>query len=395
MRPNPNRKYRWVLGVIILLILLYQFFRPLPNAAATNNTPQPLKTTASALPWPSGGQAAIGAAGYGLLASHNTVSAVPIGSTAKIITALAVLQQKPLATGSQGPTLTLTQADVDSFNSYYSQNGSVTNVAAGEQITEYQALESLLIPSSNNMADTLAAWAFGSKEAYLQYANRMVKKMSLTHTTVGDTNGFSDATTSTADDLVRLALAAMENPAIAKVVNESTTQIPVEGPIKNTNFLLGSHGIIGIKTGNTEKAGGCYVFASEQTVSGRQVTIIGAILNQPTLADAIGAAPALIDASAGNFVSETLIHKDQQIAVYKTPWGAAARAIAEKDATLLVWKGQAVNVSSHAAQLQATAAKGSRAGSVTVSEGQLQASSPLVLSDNLSGPSWFWRLTRH
>ena len=38
----------------------------------------------------------------------------------------------------------------------------MASVAAGEQISQYQALQAMLIPSANNVADSLARWAFGS-----------------------------------------------------------------------------------------------------------------------------------------------------------------------------------------------------------------------------------------
>jgi D-alanyl-D-alanine carboxypeptidase (penicillin-binding protein 5/6) len=98
----------------------------------------------------------------------------------------------------------------------------VVKVAAGEQISEYQALQAMLLPSANNMADSLARWAFGSPADYVTYANGIIKKMGLSHTVVGNTNGFDDTTTSTADDLVMIGLQAMRNPVIADIVSQST-----------------------------------------------------------------------------------------------------------------------------------------------------------------------------
>jgi D-alanyl-D-alanine carboxypeptidase (penicillin-binding protein 5/6) len=46
--------------------------------------------------------------------------------------------------------------DVATYQSEKSQGQSVLPVAAGEQLSEYQALEALLVPSGNNIADLLA-----------------------------------------------------------------------------------------------------------------------------------------------------------------------------------------------------------------------------------------------
>src|SRR6266404_863586 len=197
--------------IILLAFGVYQYLRPVPSVTPVSQIATVPQTKAINLPWPGSGQEAIGAHGYGVLASHNTDTPVPIASIAKIITALAVLKQKPLTPGSQGPTITLNGTDVDLFNYYYSKNGSVAQVTNGEQISEFQALETMLLPSANNMADSLARWAFVSVNAYITYANQMVKTMGLNHTTVGDANGFTDTTTSTADDLVKLGIAALDN----------------------------------------------------------------------------------------------------------------------------------------------------------------------------------------
>jgi D-alanyl-D-alanine carboxypeptidase (penicillin-binding protein 5/6) len=170
MSDNAYRKYVLALFICLILVVSYLYLRPLPQVQPTNQTPAPSKAQVVTLPWPKAGQAALGAAGYGVLATHNTGAAVPIGSTAKIITALALLKQKPLAAGSQGPSLTLNSDDVALFNSYYSQGGSVTQVSAGEQITELQAMQSMLLPSSNNMADSLAKWALHTQPTLIGWS---------------------------------------------------------------------------------------------------------------------------------------------------------------------------------------------------------------------------------
>jgi D-alanyl-D-alanine carboxypeptidase (penicillin-binding protein 5/6) len=390
---SSNRYLYWLAAAIFAAIIFYLYIRPLPPASPVSQISQPPKTQAIALPWPAGGQAALGAAGYGLLAKHNSATAVPIGSTAKVITAIAVLRKKPIAPGGQGPTITLDSSDAALFDSYYTQGGSVTKVASGEQITELQALQAMLLPSSNNMSDSLAKWAFGSVDAYLAYANQMVKDMGLSNTGVGDTNGFTDTTTSTADDLVKIGLAAVNNPVVAGVVSQTSAQVPVAGTVQNLNFLLGQDGINGIKTGNTDKAGGCYLFAAQRIVLGHKLTLVGAVLGQPTLAQAISSAPALINATDAGFQAITVVHKDQALGYYKARWGASAQYMPTKDLSLFVWKGADIRIESEPDTIKPAKA-GSNVGKVTAASGQQSASANLVLSRNLSGPSPLWRLVR-
>src|SRR5487761_1565433 len=121
------RKLVLIITVAIVALAAYLYLRPVPVISPVSQIASVPKTQAIALPWPAAGQAALGAQGYGLLASHNTAAPVPIASIAKVITALAVLKQKPLATGSQGPTITLDSTDVGFFNYYYLKDGSVAN----------------------------------------------------------------------------------------------------------------------------------------------------------------------------------------------------------------------------------------------------------------------------
>ena len=386
------KKYLLIGFLILLIIGGYFYSRPVPAVLPVNQIPIVPRTEPGVLKWPEFGQAALGADDYGLLAAQGSNKPVPIGSITKIITALAVLKQKPLSPGEQGPTITLNSADVELFNYYYLNNGSVTKVAAGQQITQLHALQALLIPSSNNMADSLAKWAFGSMEAYLKYANDMVKQMGLANTTVGDTNGFSDTTISTAADVVKLGIAAIDNPIIAQIVRQPTAQIPVSGIINNTNFMLGKNGVVGIKTGNTEKAGGCYLFASERSLSGKKITLVGAFLNAPSLVDAINATGPLADSADTNFQQVTVLKKGQVMGTYDSPWGESVKYSVSKDISLFAWKGAEIKVINNASSIPPPADTGTNVGTVTVESGSQRSAAHLKLENELPSPSWHWRL---
>ena len=132
---------RWAFFILILLAAAgaYLYMRPVPSLMPDAQAVSAPKTQAIELPWPAAGQAAIGASGYGVLATHNTDTPVPIASVAKIITALAVLQKSPIAIGAKTPLMTIYQSDFDSYISYSKQNGSVTPVSLGETLSENQA----------------------------------------------------------------------------------------------------------------------------------------------------------------------------------------------------------------------------------------------------------------
>ncbi|TME80179.1 MAG: hypothetical protein E6I43_13600 [Chloroflexi bacterium] len=100
----------------MLAVSAFQYFRPLPVTAATSVVPAVEHVgTAPALPWPAQGEAALLVEGLGEVGSSGGRSPAPMASTAKMMTALIVLDDHPLALNEPGPTLTITRADVNTF----------------------------------------------------------------------------------------------------------------------------------------------------------------------------------------------------------------------------------------------------------------------------------------
>jgi len=232
------------------------------------------------LAWPAVGQAAIGSVEDGLLASSSDNEMVrPTASMAKVITALAIMEKQTFKPGHEGQTYSITRNDMARLHAYISEGGSVLPILLNMKLTQYQAMQRMLIASDNNTADILAERIFGSREAYVSYAQNMLKRMGLSRTVVADASGFNPATVSTPSELVTIGIAALKIPVIAKIIAQHRAQLPVAGVIKNTNQLLGTDGIIGIKTGTTNKAGSCLLFAARYTAQeGKKGTIVGVIM---------------------------------------------------------------------------------------------------------------------
>lgn len=395
MLKSAIRRSLYLLVAITFGIGLFAFLRPLPLVKATPETVNIKTGAAISLPWPSYGQAAFGAASYGLLASHGDQKPAPIASVAKIITALFVLQQKPLALNAQGPTITLDATDVGYYNYYYANDGSIAKVTNGEQISEYQALQALLLPSANNMADSLARWAFGSTDAYVTYANSHIKDLGLTQTTVGGPSGFSAYTTSTANDLVRLGIQALANPVIAQIVNQQSAVVPVAGEIHNVNWLLGADGVNGIKTGNTDQAGGCFLFSAKHSVNGQDITLVGAVMGAPDLNQAIKDAKPILESADSGFQKITAIKKGQILGSYTADWGATAQAVAANDVSLYVWRGQAITASLSLNNINGNTATDSAVGGLQITANGQTASMQALLNQKFAKPSLTWRIFRY
>src|SRR5205814_10703243 len=114
--------------------------------------------------WPAHGQAAFVKTGQPQVQAGPNQHAAPIASVAKVMTAYLVLRDHPLRPGQDGPTITLTDADVADTDRRRGQQESALSLAAGEELTELQALQALLLPSANNVAAILARWDAGSAE---------------------------------------------------------------------------------------------------------------------------------------------------------------------------------------------------------------------------------------
>jgi serine-type D-Ala-D-Ala carboxypeptidase (penicillin-binding protein 5/6) len=252
--------------------------------------------------WPAQGQAAVQIGQSQIQAGPNQHVAA-IASVAKVITAYLVLRDHPLGLGQEGPTITLTDADVADTDRRRQQQESVVSIAAGELLTERQALQALLLPSANNIAAVLARWVAGSEGRFVARMNATARSLGMTHTRYTDPSGHDDATVSTAADQVRIVDRAMRLPVFASIVARPSATLPVAGTVDNTNTLLGRNGFVGVKTGSTAAAGGCFAFRAIRWIDGKRTTITGVVLGQPgydQVAAGLAAADAMVDRIAGH-----------------------------------------------------------------------------------------------
>lgn len=349
-------------------------------------------TASSQLSWP-GSQAAVGIVDTDILDSHGSQTPVPIASTTKMITALVVLEKKPLALNQTGPSIPITEEDVQRYRTYLAQGGSVAPVQAGISLTQYQMLQAILLPSANNVADSLAIWAYGSLEAYRTAANEFLAENGLTQTKVGsDASGLAPDSTSTARDLVRIGTLVMKNPVLAQIVGQSETlNFPVAGTLRNTNYLLGTDGIVGLKTGSSDQAGGAFIGAAQVQVDGTTQTLVTAVIASQNRQIAMRDSANLIRSARANFASSTVIKSGQVVGTYRIPWGGTVDAIAKEAVSVDAWKGSTVNAAVSLTATQKNPQAGQTVGIVTAQKGA--EVSPVELAQTPPKPSIWWRLT--
>lgn len=327
MGNKVNSKKILILSIFILISLsvyaAYCIYRPLglikPNVG--NNYSRTIQNGNFNLKWPDSVEGAISIKDTNFNYNNGTFKPSPTASVAKLITSLVVLNKYPLSLNQQGPELTISTNDESIYKNYLAQDGSVTYVSEGEKISEYQLLESMLLPSSDNAADTLALWAFGSLKNYQTAANDFLKSNGLYDTTVGsDASGLSPDTMSTPNDLLKLGTLAVNNPVIKDIVSMKSASLPGIGVKTNYNSLLGKLGIDGIKTGNTDQAGGVLLTSSEINIEGKNLTLLSSVMKTSSLATALSSSEDIVSKFRNNFSNNYNLSGTLDNIKYKTPW---------------------------------------------------------------------------
>ena len=387
---------------------------PLPSPTATVSV-EPVLVPAPgqppAIPLPATGSMEVATDADGMLAAAQPDVVRPIGSVAKTMTAFVVLQHHPLGAGEGGPVLTMTAADVHLYQEAVAAQGSTIPVRAGEQLNERQLLLALMLPSANNIAETLARWVAGSRDAFIALLNQQAGLLHMNRTHFADPSGYSPATVSSAGDLVLLAGAALAVPELTEVVSTRITTLPDGLVLRNLDALLASEpGWIGVKTGWTPQAGGCLLFAARQGAApdSSPVTLVGAVLGQPPdsavspahpeLGGAFHAARAAASAALAGYAEVQLEslrpHITGSVAV---PWAhmipLAAGSGASAGGRMFIREGSALHVSVQAGRVAVPLARGAVVGSAVASLKERPVVHwPVVLDDQLATPPWWWRL---
>ncbi|HEY2594516.1 MAG TPA: D-alanyl-D-alanine carboxypeptidase [Chloroflexota bacterium] len=387
-----------VFVVLIAVLLVWNYLRPVPAAAATLAlaVETTIPGTPPALPWPAVGSGAVGVSGLGELATSGDAQPIPAASVTKVMTALIVLTDRPLAAGESGPSITITQQDVQAYESDRAQQQSVVLVRAGETLTEHQALEAMLIPSGNNIAETLARWDGGSIAAFVAKMNERAKALGLTRTTFADPAGANPGSTSVPSDLMALGMAAMHIPAFAQIVSLPSAQIPVAGAVFNVNAVLGKDGIVGIKTGSGFNLGANFLFAAQVQVNAHAVTIFGCVMGQPTLDAAFSAARALVRAMVPALSVKKILARNQAVGSYTTAWGDRSDVLSTIDVLVVQWPGLVMRdrLDAPVLNIAKPVNPGAEAGKLHVLLGDYALDVPLVTASALYPAGRLWRVTR-
>lgn len=206
---------------------------------------------------------------------------VPVASLTKLALSLVVLDWAQLGSANLDAKATVPAEAL-------STTGGINplGLQAGDEISLRDLLYASLLASDNVAAVTLADHVgrvlpnptgldpVGNTVAHM---NALARQLGMKRTLFLNPHGLDAPETgarphSTAADLARLSRYAYSKPGIAFYVSQPTREIHVGRggavlplQLANTNHLLGSEGIDGVKTGRTTLAGECIILTSERT----------------------------------------------------------------------------------------------------------------------------------
>lgn len=220
-----------------------------------------------------------------ILIERDAETSRQVASLTKIATTVVALEWIAASRGDLNQTVTIIPEAV---------SGGVNplKLRTGDQLTLAAAIRAAMMASDNTCAYALAA-ALGSQmqpgidpaasvSVFVEKMNALAARLGMERTHFVNPHGLDGGKTdafSTAADIARLAIHACDLPDFLTYCSEKEyqtkilrdgTDVPLT--ITNTNELVGSRGIDGMKTGTTTLSGPCLVTTA--TREGRRLIVV-------------------------------------------------------------------------------------------------------------------------
>lgn len=217
-----------------------------------------------------------------VLAERDADTPRPMASITKIMTVLLALEN-----GNSSDPVTISEDAAGT-------GGQEIGLVAGETLTLGALVKAALIRSGNDSAAAIAEHIGGSIAGFARMMNERAEELGMENTNFVNPHGL-DATGhfSSPRDMLIVARHAMSMPEFVEVARARVMVFP-DSPggtarsASNTNRILNTYeGAIGVKTGETPRAGLTYVGAAER--HGRRVfaVVFNSIGQRAHLADAV------------------------------------------------------------------------------------------------------------
>ena len=160
-------------------------------------------------------------------------------------------------------------------------------------------------------------------------------------------------------------------------------------------FLLGTNNIVGVKTGNSDEAGGVFISASKIILNNKPVTIVTALVNTPDLYSAVQGSLPLVRSAQANFSIVTALRKGAVVAQYDQPWGDKRLVTLSNNVSYTAWNGANTSAKITKKDLKPNSSNNTKIGDVTVSASPFspKITVPLEIKQPITKPGLTWRLT--
>lgn len=186
-----------------------------------------------------------------LLYEKNGEKRMLIASTTKLMTALVALEQ-----GGLQQEITVTGGHMAEGSSMY--------LRPGEKLTLETLLYGLLLCSGNDAALAVTE-CMGGVAPFVARMNEKAAELGMENTHFANPNGLDDEEHySTAEDMAKLAAAAMDDPVLRRVASTRTARIGGRTLTNHNKLLSRVEGCVGLKTGYTRAAGRTLVSCAER-----------------------------------------------------------------------------------------------------------------------------------
>lgn len=198
-----------------------------------------------------------------------------------MMTTWVLLHRLPLTYSQVGPCLIVNAHDVALYNYDVVSGQSNARIVLGERVCEGTLLRGLLVHSAGDYAELLLRLTRWSQSTFVRVMNLDAAKLGLRKTHYVDLTGINAADRSTAKNQAALAVTLMANePIVDQIVMLPQVSLPDAGVVGSYTPLIGTNGVVGMKSGFTNEAGGCDVMTVKTTVGNVVVLTYAVVLGQ-------------------------------------------------------------------------------------------------------------------
>ncbi len=353
-----------------VVLVLAALVLALAAASASASTPPPVDAKAVLV--------ADGRTGD-VLYAENADRRLPMASITKLMTALVTLERaRPREVVTVAPQAV-------------GQGGSSIFLVPGEELRVRDLLAAALVQSANDAAFALAAHVGdGDVARFVRLMNDETAELGLDDTRFVRPDGLDRrGHYSTAEDVFELARIAMREPLVRELARTRTMRVGNRS-FRNWNDLLWTFpGLIGVKTGHTDRAGWAEVAAARR----RGTLLYAVILGSPSRSERNADLAQLLEWGFDQYARFTLVREGERYATAAVPFSEERLGlVAAEGASRVVRLGSGTTFVERIAapgMVELPVRRGQKLGEVVVTDGdRVVVRSDLVAARDVEAPSF-------